>query len=181
MSTEQSPRRARSLKVRDTLEINLLGVATIPVLAFIGPRVERNDADACRIRIPLNYRTRNHMGSLYFGVLAAGADVVSGLPVMRLMRERGQYLVPSFKDVHAQFLRRAEGDTVFENTDIEAITAAYEKALSTRERVNLQVQVIATVPSRDPHEPVARFTTTLSMKFSPDKPVPWFQQVLAKI
>lgn len=181
MSTPREQTRLASLKLRDTLEINLLGVATIPVLAFIGPRVERNDADACRIRIPLNYRTRNHMGSLYFGVLAAGADVVSGLPVMRLMRERRQFLAPSFKDVHAQFLKRAEGDTVFENTDIDAITEAYERALTTRQRVNLPVQVVATVPSRDPEEPVARFTTTLSMKYDPSKPAPWYQRALSGI
>lgn len=181
MRTKHDSSQTRSLQVRDTLEINLLGVATIPVLAFIGPRVERNDADACRIRIPLNYRTRNHMGSLYFGVLAAGADVVSGLPVMRLMRERGQFLVPSFKDVRAEFLRRAEGDTVFENTDIDAITDAYEEALRTGQRVNLPVHVIATVPSRDPVEPVARFTTTLSMKYAPDRPTPWYQRILAKV
>ena len=168
------------LKLRDTLEINLLGLATIPVLAFIGPRVERNDADACRVRIPLNYRTRNHMGSLYFGVLTAGADVVSGLPVMRLMRERGQHLVPSFKEVHAEFLRRAEGDTVFENTDLAAITQAFEETVRTGRRVNLPVRVVATVPARDPERPVARFTTTLSMKYDPARPAPWYQQVLMR-
>lgn len=169
------------LELRDTLEINLVGAATIPVLAFIGPRVERNDAQACRIRIPLNYRTRNHMGSLYFGVLAAGADVASGLPVMRLMRERGLFVTPSFKDLDARFLRRAEGDTVFENLDIEAITQAYEETLRTGQRVNLPVRVAATVPAKSGEAPVAQFTTTLSMKYDASRPSPWYQRLLARL
>src|SRR4051794_18684019 len=116
MSTHAA--KPRALSVRETLEVNLVGIATIPVLAFIGPRVECNDANRCRVRIPLNYRTRNHMGSLYFGVLAAGADVASGLPAVRLMRELAKPVIPSFKDFHADFLRRAQGETVFENTEI---------------------------------------------------------------
>lgn len=183
-STGTVPRMSQvrhAIELRDTLEINLVGAATIPVLAFIGPRVERNDAQTCRIRIPLNFRTRNHMGSLYFGVLAAGADVASGLPVMRLMRERKLFVTPSFKDLEARFLRRAEGDTVFENLDIEAISQAYEETLRTGQRVNLPVKVVATVPAKDPHEPVAQFTTTLSMKYDASRPSPWYQRLLSKL
>ncbi len=39
-------------------------------------------AKALRIRIPLGWRTRNHLGSMYFGALATGADLVGGLLVM---------------------------------------------------------------------------------------------------
>ena len=117
-------------RVGNTLEITAVGLATIPVLAFIGPRVLQNDALATRVQIGLNYRTRNHMGSMYFGVLCAGADVVSGMPALRLMRERQQLLVPSFKDLHAEFLKRVESDIIFENLDIEAISSIEERTFA---------------------------------------------------
>lgn len=167
------------IALRDTLELNAVGLATIPMLAFIGPQVLRNDAGGCRVRIPLNYRTGNHMGSMYFGVLCAGADVVGGMPVVRLMRERRQFLAPSFKDVHAEFLQRAEGDVTFENQDLAAIAQAFDETLRTGRRVNIQVRSAAHVEGRD--APVARFTTTLSMKFKPDAKLPFVQRVLARL
>lgn len=169
--------RARpELAWRDTLEINVVGLATIPMLAFIGPRVVQNDADACRIRIPFNWRTGNHMGSMYFGVLCAGADVASGMPVLRLMREHRRFVVPSFKDLHAEFLRRAEADVTFENLDLAGISEAYEETLRTGERVNVTVRIAATVP--EAAEPVARFATTLSMRYRPDAKPPLVQRLL---
>lgn len=170
-------RLAPPLDVRSTLEINAVGLATIPVLAFIGPRVLENSDRACRIRIDLGYRTRNHMGSMYFGVLCCGADVVSGLPVIRLMRGSGKFLVPSFKDIQADFLERATGDVVFENLDLPAIAQAYEAAVNSGERVNLPVHSRAMVGD----EEVARFTTTLSLKYKADAKLPFVQRVLSAI
>jgi len=47
----------------------------IPLLLFVGPRVLELDEEGCAIEIPLGLRTRNHLGSMYLGVLCAGADV----------------------------------------------------------------------------------------------------------
>ena len=39
----------------------------IPVIGFCAPVIEEMNARALRIRIPLGWRTRNHLGSMYFG------------------------------------------------------------------------------------------------------------------
>lgn len=167
-----------ALALRDTVELNLVGLTTIPLWAFITPRVAQNDATATRVRIPLGYRTRNHMGSMYFGVLCAGADAALGLAVVRLMRARQANVVPSFKSMRADFLRRPDGDVEFRNDSVAQIAEAFERALTTGERVNLEVTCTALLAKT--REPVATFTALLSMKHKPGK-LPLSQRILAML
>ena len=60
------------------------------------------DARALRIRIPLGWRTRNHLGSMYFGALATGADLV-GAPGHGEGRARRKKVHFAFKDVQGSF------------------------------------------------------------------------------
>ena len=68
------------------------------------------------------------------------------------------------EDLNATFLKRAEGDTYFTCNHVKDIDSAVRKVISSKERVNLNVPVTATVPDKFGEEPVAEFTITLSMK-----------------
>lgn len=164
------------LALRDTLELNLVGITSIPLWAFIQPRVAQNDAQGTRVWIPLGYRTRNHMGSMYFGVLCSGADAALGLPVVRLMKEHQAFVVPSFKSMHSEFLRRPDGDVEFRNDSVQETSDAFARALQSGERVNLEVKCTALLAKTG--EPVATFTAQLSMKHKPGK-LPLAQRVLS--
>ena len=104
------------------------------------------------------------MGSLYVGTMAAAADLASGMNAFSLIRSRHRRIVPVFKYANMEFLKRADGDTVFRTRDGRRIATAMEEAERTGERVTLPVEVLATVPSRYGDEPVARFTMGLSVK-----------------
>ena len=67
-----------------------------------------------------------------------------------------------FKDFHASFLKRAEGDVEFVCTDGVALGELVMKAETTGERVEMPFQVEAFV--RPGTEPVAKFSLTLSLK-----------------
>jgi acyl-coenzyme A thioesterase PaaI-like protein len=149
--------------LQETAHVRLLGLR-IPVLFFVGPRVEALDEQGCTVKIPLRYATRNHVGSMYFGVLAAGADLAGGLNAFRLIRARHPKMVIVFKDAQMEFLKRADGDVHFRCDDGLLVKEAMERAEATGERVTLPVRITATVPSRYGTEPVARFTLGLSMK-----------------
>jgi acyl-coenzyme A thioesterase PaaI-like protein len=152
--------------LRHTARIRLLGLLKIPVLFFVGPRVLEIDDNKCSVLIPLNLRTRNHLNSLYFGALAVGADVAVGILTLKLGDEYGKGRIGIvFKDFKAEFLKRAEGDTLFVCEEGEKIRKAVEAAVETRERQNLPVRVTATVPSDSATDPVAEFTLTLSLKY----------------
>ncbi|BDG09342.1 DUF4442 domain-containing protein [Anaeromyxobacter paludicola] len=150
--------------LKETALVRLLGLR-IPVLLFLGPRVERLDEEGCAISIPLGLRSRNHLGSMYFGALCAGADVAAGLNAAKLIwfgGHRGVQLV--FKDVKAEFLKRADGDVRFEMRQGREVKDALLRTEASGEREVVPVEVLATVPARYGDEPVARFTMGLALK-----------------
>jgi acyl-coenzyme A thioesterase PaaI-like protein len=148
---------------RETLFVRLFSLR-VPVLLFLGPRVERIDGERSEVTIPLRWRSRNHLGSMYFGALLAGADLAAGLPAARAIRARHPRVGLIFADVRGEFLKRADGHVRFACADVARIEAAVASADATGERVTLPVEVVATVPSRYAAEPVARFTLGLSLK-----------------
>jgi len=151
-------------RMRNTLYIRAFGFLKIPLLFFISPTVEELTDERCVVRVPLNRRTKNHLNAMYFGVLSAGADVAGGLIAMKLIQEKGGTVALVFKDFHADFTKRAEGDVFFTCNDGPGVQDLVERALKTGERVEMPVHITATVPSKSGDEPVAKFVLTLSLK-----------------
>jgi hypothetical protein len=150
--------------LKETALVRLLGVK-IPMLLFLGPRVLELDDAGCAVEIPLCWRTRNHLGSMYFAALCAGADLAGGLNAARLIYGKPRRDVNLiFADVRAEFLKRADGDVVFRSREGLRIASAVKEADETGERVTLPVEILATVPKKYGDEPVARFTLGLSLK-----------------
>lgn len=158
--------------MRETLSLRTWALLKIPMLSFVGPRVMELSSQRCVMGIPLNRRTRNHLGSMYFGVLCAGADCAGGLMAMKLIRESGRSVSLIFKDFRAEFLKRPEGDVLFTCEDGAEIAGLVERVIASGEREHLPVQVTATVPSVSGDEAVARFVLTLSLKARGDHPTP---------
>ncbi len=153
------------MHLRENLLVRLFSLK-IPVLLFLAPRVVSVDDEVCEVKIPLGWRSRNHVGSMYFGALCAGADVAGGLFAARLITSRHRRVQLLFADLRAEFLKRADGDVHFRCRDGRRIAEAVRRADETGERVTLPVEVVATVPARYGDEPVARFTLGLSLKRS---------------
>ena len=143
--------------------MRLFGLMRIPLIFFCRPRVVKISDTCLEVRIKLNRRTKNHLNSMYFGVLSVGADVTGGFLAMKLIRESQSKISLIFKDFHADFLKRAEGNVHFVCEDGPAIQKLVELTEKTGERQNLPVHIIATVPAIS-NEPVAKFILTLSLK-----------------
>ncbi len=149
--------------LKETLFVRALALK-IPMFLWLGPRVLELDDEGCAILLPLGWRSKNHLGSMYVGALCAGADLASGLNAAKLIRERHPRVVPIFADLRCEFLKRADGDVVFRSREGRRVAEAMRTADETGERVTLPVDVVATVPSKYGDEPVARFTMGLSLK-----------------
>ena len=152
-----------SEKTRETLALRLFGLTKIPLLFYVGVSVAELSPERMVIRIPLRRRTKNHLGSMYFGVLCVGADCAPGAFAMYLIRQQPAPISMVFKDFQAEFLKRAEGDVHFICAQGKEIAELVAQAAASDERVERQIDVIATVPSLS-DEPVARFKLTLSLK-----------------
>jgi len=151
--------------LKETAFLRAFAFAKIPLLAWVRPTVVDFTAERCEIRIPLTRRTRNHLWSMYFGVLSTGADLAGAYMAMRQIQKSGHKVVFVFKDFHAEFLKRAEGDVHFICTQGRAMAALVQRAIDAPgTRVEEAVEVIATVPSKLGDEPVARFELTISLK-----------------
>lgn len=150
-------------KTRETLSLRLFGLTRIPLLFYVGVSVREISPERIVIRIPLRRRTKNHLGSMYFGALCIGADCAPGAFAMYLIRQQPAPISMVFKDFQAEFLKRAEGDVDFCCDQGKEIAELVARAAASDQRVEKQVEVIATVPSIS-DEPVARFKLTLSLK-----------------
>lgn len=150
-------------KMQDTLFVRFFGLTKVPLIFFVRPSVIRLDDSECIVKIPLTRRTKNHLNSMYFGVLATGADLAGGLVAMKEISASKKKVALSFKDFHAEFLKRAEGDVHFVCTQIPEIKKFVEEVIKSGERMNYPVQIEAIVPSIG-NEVVAKFTLTLSLK-----------------
>ncbi|EKD41749.1 MAG: hypothetical protein ACD_73C00549G0002 [uncultured bacterium] len=149
---------------KQTLGLRYFGIRNIPLLFICSPSVLYIDNKRCEVKIPLNYLTKNHLGCMYFGALAMGADLAGGMMAMDLIEKSGKKVSLLFKDFHADYLKRAEGDVHFKCSDGPKIHKAVQETLQTGQRVNIPLHVEATTPKVSGGELVAKFILTLSLK-----------------
>jgi acyl-coenzyme A thioesterase PaaI-like protein len=159
-------RKLISEEARATITLRLFGLTTIPMLFYARPSVREISPERIVVRIPLRRRTRNHLGSMYFGALSVGADCAVGALAMHLIRRRPERISLIFSDFRAEFLKRAEGDVDFCCCQGHEISNLIAQAAVSDERVEMPVRVVATVPDQG-NDSVATFKLTLSLKRRP--------------
>ena len=152
----------KSLKIL-TWQLRLFGFMKIPMIFFCRPSIVSISNNKIEIKINLDRRTKNHLGSMYFGVLSVGADLACGYLAMNLINKTQSKISLIFKDFHAYFLKRAEDDVLFiceQGFEIQKLVKSVEK---TGDRQNLPINLIAVVPKIS-NEPIAKFVLALSLK-----------------
>ncbi len=152
-----------SQKFKANIFIKILGLIKIPLMHFCRPKILHIDDNKVIVRIILKRRTKNHIGSMYFGALAVGADLTGGYLALHHTNKINKKINLLFKDFNAEFLKRAEGNVHFECNEGEKIKTLIQKVIDTKTRCNENINVTAYVPSKL-DEPVARFKLTLSLK-----------------
>ena len=152
-----------SIAIKTTRLIQLFGITKVPMIWYCRPKVIEHTDERIEIKIPLKRKTKNHLGSMYFGALAVGADITGGFLAMNPIQESGRKINLIFKDFKADFLKRPEGDVHFICNDGLAVKELVETVANSNERHNFKLSIDAIVPSLSP-EIVAKFELTLSLK-----------------
>lgn len=141
--------------------LRLMGIFKIPMIGYVRPRlIEINDTEVV-VKIRLRRRTKNHLKSMYFGVLAVGADVTAGLHAFYFCDELNVRPSFAFKAMKSEFIKRAETDVIFTCNEGAAVREQVLKAIQTNERQNHWVKVIAKDLNGDV---VALFEMEISVK-----------------
>lgn len=152
-----------SKATKTTRLIQLFGITKVPMIWYCRPKVIEHTDEKIEIKIPLKRKTKNHLGSMYFGVLAVGADITGGFLAMDPIQESGRKINLIFKDFKADFLKRPEGDVHFTCNDGLAVKELVDRVSNSSDRHNFKLSIDATVPSIS-SEVVAKFELTLSLK-----------------
>ena len=155
-------------RAKQTLLLRGWSLLNVPLINFMGPKVRELNDESCAILIPLTYLTKNHFQSLYISAQVTGADLCVGLLAMHHIKKKNKKISPIFKNLHAEFKKRPEADTLFTCSEGKEVKALVAQAILSGKRVNKTVKVIATCPKKWGDEPVAEFQLTLSLKKTSD-------------
>ena len=142
-------------------QLFLLGIFKIPMIGFIRPSLLEINDSTVKIKIKLRRRSKNHLNSMYFGALAVGADIAGGIHTFYYGEQEGIKFSFSFKDMKADFLKRAESDVTFISNDGKIIHQMIEKSKISKERQNQKIKVTAL---NDKFETIALFELGVSLK-----------------
>ncbi len=160
---ENRMRKLFSERILAMLGLRVFGFTSIPMMLYVRPSVMEISNQRVVVRIPLRRRTRNHLGSMYFGALSVGADCSVGALAMHLIKQHPEQISLIFRNFSAEFHRRAEGDVDFICEQGPEMAKLVAQAAASGERVEMSVVVMATVPDQG-DDPVATFKLTLSLK-----------------
>jgi hypothetical protein len=141
----------------------------IPLIWWVRPSVIEVSDQRTILKIPLSRRTQNHLKVMYFGALAMGAEAAVAAKAIHAIFKSKKKVDYIFKDFHANFIKRAEGDVHFicdEGLEVEALV---KKAIESGQRESQTFHSYAIVPSKDPNLKVAEFSVTLSVKLRSQK------------
>lgn len=141
--------------------IFLLGLFKIPLIGFVRPRLIELTDEKVAVKIKFRRRTKNHLNSMYFGALAVGADVAGGIHAFYFAKKMNKKVSFAFKSMHADFLKRAETDVIFECNEGAKIESIIAESLEKQIRINQLVRVEAKNLS---NEIVATFEMEISVK-----------------
>lgn len=147
-----------------TAFVNLYGLLKIPLVLFVNPRVVESSKNRFEIKIPLSYRTKNHLNSMYFGALGIGAELSIAAAAVVAISESKQKIDFIFKDFSGQYLKRGDGDVHFICEEVDQVYALIEEAKTTPERLERKMKGYAVVPKTNSTEPVMTYELTLSVR-----------------
>ena len=142
----------------------LFGIFKIPLIGYVNPKLLELTDQRMVVKIKLRRRTRNHLGSMYFGALSIGADLAGAFQAFSIAEKKGRKISLAFKDFQANFIKRPEGDVYFISEAGNQISALVEETIKTKERVTQGIQVNAFINYPENPELVAEFTLGLSVK-----------------
>jgi len=142
----------------------MFGHFKVPLIGHVKPKLIQIDDQKAVIRIPLKRRNKNHLNSMYFGVLSVGADLAGGLHGFYHADKAKVRASLAFKSFQANFIKRPHEAVYFVSEDGEKVADMIVRSQSDRQRINEMIRVNAYTGYNETPELVATFVLELSIK-----------------
>ena len=146
---------------RESVGLFLYSLQT-PLLLALRPRVRLHSPERTEIVFPLSWFSKNTWGTMFFGSIAAGADLTGGFAAMDHAPKANVGFL--YKDFSIQFLRRVDDDLLLVSDDGLKVAAGVAEAAKTGQRINVVVRVSGFCEKHSVDNPVVKATMTLSLK-----------------
>ena len=78
--------------LKENVFLTLYAWTKIPLIGFCTPRVIESSKTRTVLSVPLNFRTKNHLGAMYFGALAIGSELSIAMLAVKLYARVGNQL-----------------------------------------------------------------------------------------
>lgn len=143
--------------------IRTLSLFKVPLLGLCRPQVIECSETRAIVELPHEFLTKNHLGSMYFGALAMGAELSIALKLLARMRDEKLPISFIFKDFKCEFHKRAEENVRFITQEAHLVSALIDRALSSGQRENGTFQGKA-YGVKNPDEPLMSYSLTISVK-----------------
>lgn len=142
----------------------MFGHFKVPLIGHVKPKLIQIDDQKAVVRIPLKRRNKNHLHSMYFGVLSVGADLAAGLHGFYHADKANVKASLAFKSFHADFIKRPYEAVYFVSEDGDKVADMIIRSQKEQQRINEMIQVNAYTGYEDTPELVASFQLELSIK-----------------
>jgi Domain of unknown function (DUF4442) len=139
-----------------------LSLLKVPLLGICRPRILELTEDVARVKLPYEFLTKNHLGSMYFGALGMGSELSIALRLLDRMRREKVPVSFIFKDFSCEFLKRAETDVHFITEQVRAIDKLIDLSAGSPDRHNGTFDGYAV--SATTGEKLMTYKLTISMK-----------------
>lgn len=146
-----------------TWMIRLLSLLKVPLLGLCLPQVKALDSQKAIVQIRRWWLTSNHVGSMYFGALAMGAELSVATQLLMRMGAEKLPVTFIFKDAQFQFLSRAEGNVSFQTDEVPKVDELIAECLKTKTRCDKTINGYAYTID-DPLKKILTYQITLSIK-----------------
>ncbi len=134
----------------------------VPLLSFCNPQLLSVEP-VSKVTLPLNFVTKNHVRTMYFGALSMGAELSVATPILEAMFIHKKPVSFIFKDFKCEFLKRADASVIFEFSDVAGCRQAIDEALASGERVNKTFSGVA-YSKTNPENIFMKYDITISLK-----------------
>ena len=115
----------------------------LPLAAFSGMRLQRLDAEECRVELPGGWRTRNPFGSAYFAAQCMAAEMSTGAPALVLAEGASASVALIVVSLQARFAKRVVGRSSYTFTDLAGMRDAIGRAAESDEPVTFVARTVA--------------------------------------
>ena len=140
------------------------GLFKIPLIGYVRPQLLELSEAKMVIKVPLRRRTKNHLGSMYFGALAIGADLAGAFQAFYIAKKSNSKLSIVFKNFEAEFIKRPESDVFFVSEDGMLIEDMISESKKREERITRNITINAYTQYPNNPERIANFVLGLSVK-----------------